>query len=1270
MQPVTLVSTATVFMTASNSPPLITPAANPTTPPPTSVTPPPADPVPRMTFDMESMSMDVDMPMQMNRGVMMQDNNPAAASTPGPGNAIPPVNGGSPRPQIVEPKGDDHLPAPSAPATGAALSSVGLTVAVVSVLAVIGALGFVVGRRRYVRGRERRRALEKAGDFKRRSFRGGTGMEDWKGSGVVGGGVTMAQWDADVKERPASYSSVSGRSDANRVRKRYSSLTWRESGDMTGPGVDAARILSSYDNEAPAFDWRDAAGLMEDDSMKDFIRTNSLSRWMPSISTPSAHPSTLPLGAGGPGGPNSRKPATCVSSSDVPESEAGGSVFLSDRYGHVRRQEAIILRAAAPSGPPLEPIVSASFAPSVSYEPSTSPMLVPIVSTMWDMVMGGPPPLQPLKSRPDDGKKNLRRSGDDEDPLSKMEDGEDELGEMVPTTRYGATRFSNRLVDSRNRRPKVTMSMISSSVGDTLSPTRSSFQPAGGGGSGVEVSRQLTNTSNASSNWRLFAAIPPPPAFISIRSGAPRGELMRGFDAIGAASASASRVNRIPSHHPSERRRKSSGRSIKSRATSRTSQNSIVSRVSIGSRGVVEEGRVRSWHGIPAWTREDEMEQDMRQGFSDGEEEESEEQVLRDNMFVPQFSMKATIPAEILDQVFAFIPVPDLVAVAVVSKAFFHSAAPLIWHRRILWTDEWDHTRSLFSKPRSLHRDYRAYIKEMQILTTARRSFGHASAERPHTHASHPTSAALGGMPGTLTGSSAAIPYTPLSNHTEPRLPGLRRFLQGCSALTALNCDTPCLGDEDLWVVLKACGATLAALSFVCGAEQQGRVTDEGLLAVGAHCSRLRHVRFRAAGGGAPPFSERGLGAIARAGGGQLMTFALEWLGPTRSAVSGPNGTAGGHGGSVGGAGGGGSEEGMLDSAVRRFADALAALIEANTGLKTLSLDWPVGVAEALAGAARSLKGLESLRVGNYKDVAAISAVVAANPTIVSVHLFDLPNRDVSALFDLPGMVQLHAPPPSPPASASSSEHPDSSVAAVTSPSSIFHTLRELHLDGVGQLRDIFTLVLRFTNLTRLKLLPSRLVASVAHMGTDDVARDVIQGLPHLRSLEMPVATNAPILALASRCPDLEELDVIDGSQISDAALIVLVKGCPRIRSLHLGSATALLDTSMLVMARALKLERLTLPFRNRNLTAKTLEYLADFCSDDLESVLNLPAACVERDALQTYLPRFPQLRAVGVCVAGGAGSSASAGRLFLSREGQQALKSRCRRLKVIHHNY
>ncbi|KND03186.1 uncharacterized protein SPPG_09005 [Spizellomyces punctatus DAOM BR117] len=449
----------------------------------------------------------------------------------------------------------------------------------------------------------------------------------------------------------------------------------------------------------------------------------------------------------------------------------------------------------------------------------------------------------------------------------------------------------------------------------------------------------------------------------------------------------------------------------------------------------------------------------------------------------------------------------------------------------------------------------------------------------------------------------------------EPRLMGLRKLLHNCPRLTVLNLDCPALNDDDMWTLSTSC-RQLRALSLVSGSHPSGCVTDEGIQAIASNCRNLCHLRLRATCAGA--FTERAFRAIAERYTDQLQSFALEWVGTHSTGLS---------------VYGGGPD------AERRFVEALQAVILQNAKLHALSLDWPIGIDKSLDAAAQTLRYLRSLRIGNAHNTLAIKLLIAANPSLESLSLYEVNLAPEPSRFFAPLLSNLRNP---------------------RGP-----TIRELELEGIGCVANILPFLTRFHSLTRVKFAQSRRAAFLHLPAIDDFVAAVARSCPHLQSIDIPIMTDVPILQIAHGCPMLEELDVGYGKEVTDSAIIFLARKCPKIHKLHLGCAELLTDTSLTILMESLgpSLRRLTLPFGNKLLTIKTLRAIANHCKR-LEGLANLPATMGMRPLLEN-VPKLTRLLVLGLSI-GPHVDSVQGWRHYMSREEQDTLKAACKRLKYI----
>ncbi|KAJ3275542.1 hypothetical protein HK104_003891 [Borealophlyctis nickersoniae] len=464
---------------------------------------------------------------------------------------------------------------------------------------------------------------------------------------------------------------------------------------------------------------------------------------------------------------------------------------------------------------------------------------------------------------------------------------------------------------------------------------------------------------------------------------------------------------------------------------------------------------------------------------------------------------------------------------------------------------------------------------------------------------------------------------------------GFRKMLQACKRLTALDIDFPALNDDDLWMISSSC-EQLRALSVVSGADDTGRVTDEGIAAVAKNCERLRHFRIRVVRyqhERVDRITDRGFRAVADACRGKLLTFALEWMVDYARPVV----------GSLFGQGGLGAVEDAAE-VERRLGEALRDIVEGNPGLVTLAFEWPVGAESILSAAAESLTFLKTLRVGYIRNLELVAPVIAANRHLKSLRIAGVNNSiDPARLL---GPLRVPNPPPLP-----DSPHLDT-----------------LELLDVESMRDTLRLITSMPYLTRLRVLPSRRAAALYHdVPTDEVVVDVAKSCHRLRFFEVPVRSDHPVLHLAANCPDLEEIDLVEGREVTDYAIILLAKRCTRLKTVYLGSAALLTDRSVVTLAREAGegLQRVVLPFGNPHLTGATLAALAEHCPN-LEVLENLPATVSVAELLE-HLPKLTRLVVLGVCRISAAGSYIGQQQGFglsVSREDQDRIKAACKRLR------
>ncbi|KAJ1547989.1 hypothetical protein HK405_004482 [Cladochytrium tenue] len=696
-----------------------------------------------------------------------------------------------------------------------------------------------------------------------------------------------------------------------------------------------------------------------------------------------------------------------------------------------------------------------------------------------------------------------------------------------------------------------------------------------------------------------------------------------------------------------------------------------------------------------------------------------------------------------------------LLECALVCKAsppFFAAAMSVLWYRRVVvsGSTDWDRLRPLVLRPQRLYCDYRKLIHEFVIRTSSARSL--TSDTRPMGGIPSTSRSPFRRLSGDLPGPPAKLPsLTQPSGDT--RMQGLPRLLHACAALTVLRVDAPALNDDDLWIIAPAC-RHLHTLSLLSAPIPHARISDEGIVAVATHCPHLRSIAVRAHGrAAAAAFSDRGIDALAAAYPGRLRTFALEWV---DAAAAGPEATGGGLAvasprrlspAALRNTDFNGRPPNLPSStatasspphptaagddpeADARFTRSLVALIAANPDMRALALHWPVGVEPALLAASRHLSHLIALRVGGLPSrhplpltadaspAAAIGAVLAANLGLRSLRLSDLGlgpdglrqvvdycvrraahNRKraatAAAAAAAAAATRMHGAELAEPAAVT---QVDIEAGPAVEP---LAALTTLDLDGVGFLSATLAELAapRFGNLTRLRVSPSRLSASVPFAAADAAAAVALRNMPRLRALALPVGGAAPLQALADACPRLVRLDAAAGPPAASAAaaaagalllgddaddaIAALASGCPRLAALRIGpAAVGVGDSTLRVLAAGLGgcLTRLALPARGCGVSLAGVRELASACGPRLRVLENVPvradgggtdvhsvvdsAAEPPRmgDVASVLAPLLPRLRRLSLLPVGGGGAFAAADTAALEKVRAAFAAQRCR---------
>ena len=307
---------------------------------------------------------------------------------------------------------------------------------------------------------------------------------------------------------------------------------------------------------------------------------------------------------------------------------------------------------------------------------------------------------------------------------------------------------------------------------------------------------------------------------------------------------------------------------------------------------------------------------------------------------------------------------------------------------------------------------------------------------------------------------------------------------------------------------------------------------------------------------------------------------------------------------------------------------------------------------ELLQSTGNHLSQLQELSIGSTQKTALLPRILQRNPKLKKLRIWDTPLNETESrdLYAALGILS----------SSSSGE--------------IMYTgsckMKELELDGLGYLPYLLPPPSGFPLLKRLVILPSRSAASIRSDSTDHIISILFSHCPHLTSVVIPILSDGPILALANSCKLLEELDVVDGSTITDAGLTILSRNCPRLSKVALGSSSLLSDTSIEILIKAcgLRLSRLSLPFGSYSLS-KSIIYLLMQYAPNLEAITNVSLSRVSFQELSDFVIHMKKLVILGLCIGEPGGIVSPFGYGYLDRSRTDALKKVGRRLKQIIQN-
>ena len=497
------------------------------------------------------------------------------------------------------------------------------------------------------------------------------------------------------------------------------------------------------------------------------------------------------------------------------------------------------------------------------------------------------------------------------------------------------------------------------------------------------------------------------------------------------------------------------------------------------------------------------------------------------------------------------------------------------------------------------------------------------------------------------------------NSNVPPKLPGFLKFIAACSNLVKLELKLPLINDDDLWVLTTHC-PNLQGLSIVSSLQHPpGKITDQGLAAICAKWEHLKQLAIRVSWQGAggrwmDGISERyvhismfrqtyctltfqclrtifrGLQTIADTYAGKLESFGFGMIDLPAEMVN---------------------NDPSWRQNIQNLEHAIVDVISKNPKLKSIRVEWPLDLDNLLQAIMNHCKQLESLDFGSTHKSKYLPVLVSNCKKLKSLKLSDmqLTEQDAKTIYQ----------------SLTGTDH----LFDVVDGKSVFYSkyLKELELDGLGYLPNLLPTPGSFPFLRKLKILPSRSTASVHSTSSDLFLVQIFKTMPFLESVTVPILCDDPLKVLALNCPNLQELDVVDGKEITDEGVTLLAKGCPRLSRLALGSSPQITDHGISILAKSLghRISRLSLPFGNTHFGSQMLQNLQTFCPR-LEALVNIPLCNASFTDLLTFVTQMQRLHILGLSDGESNGAAPFVKPRYLDRFQVDQLKKASKRLKQV----
>jgi hypothetical protein len=327
-------------------------------------------------------------------------------------------------------------------------------------------------------------------------------------------------------------------------------------------------------------------------------------------------------------------------------------------------------------------------------------------------------------------------------------------------------------------------------------------------------------------------------------------------------------------------------------------------------------------------------------------------------------------------------------------------------------------------------------------------------------------------------------------------------FLKGCSNLTNLQLDTPCLNDDNIWILTAGC-KFLQKLKITSNSSYgYGKLTDAGIETLAMHAKSLTELYISCVSNFDLSLSDRGIHSIAQGFGGRLQGFGLEVKEITAAnKLVDFERNFGNHDDFNP------SHSIKTDHALIKngFTLQVCKLIQSHSSLRIFKLDWPCDMETVLECLGNSSRKLDCLKIGNCRDSAELKNLISKNPQLKSLSLYEI----------------------------NASEPPTNLLLPLSNRDT---KLEKLELLGACKLTSILPSLPSFTRLRCLVFSPTTRLASVRNSSPSNLV-EIASSCPLLEKIVLPIFDDETLISFATNCPRISFLSIQDGRNITNRGI-------------------------------------------------------------------------------------------------------------------------------------